>query len=144
MSTALNRFILLSCHAAVHLSIRKPCTTEFRCRSFAHRATSAAMRTTGVFERWFASTCAISLLATVMLSAAPLLHDSLHADQHGTSHQCAVTLLQSGSWDQQVAAVAAASTHLPIYLGNIVVARPVIAELHPHFARLEHAPPARA
>jgi hypothetical protein len=84
--------------------------------------------------------CGVGL--TVGLSAAPQLHDRLHKSD-GPSHECAATLLSSGSVDHSHcepvlrAPVAMAAAHFVVTARVRVIART-------EFSILEHAPPANS
>ena len=76
------------------------------------------------------------------LSAAPQLHDWVHKRDRSASHECAATLLSSGSWEHS--ACEPTLTHAPGLRALQLVAFAVLPHLAPHleFSLLEHAPPA--
>jgi hypothetical protein len=86
-----------------------------------------------------------AFLFATALSASPQLHERVHADANQSQHECAVTLIASGSYDHTVAAPAfdpsiAASqfTQLPTLNSTWVASLFLSASI------FEHAPPAIA
>jgi hypothetical protein len=82
-----------------------------------------------------------AVVFAIGLSSAPQLHDALHGGSHGVTHQCAATLLSSGSVD--CAPCAPLSTR-PVVPPPVVAVAPVAVPgfvALRAFARLEHAPP---
>lgn len=75
------------------------------------------------------------------LSAAPLCHEWLHDVSDSQDHQCAVTLVSSGSVEHSVCASAAPEPNAapPVPLSSAKQYPLVLAGLE--FTRLEHAPP---
>ena len=75
------------------------------------------------------------------LSAAPQLHDSLHHDHRAATHQCAATLLSSGSWEHSAPEPAiTAPQPAPVTFSFLKPGHRVIAQAKSSI--LEHAPPA--
>jgi hypothetical protein len=80
-----------------------------------------------------------AFLFAIAASAAPTLHELLHADRT-TTHICAVTLVASGSVEHDCApplAVSFSATPEPLLHRERPLALPHVLL----FARLEHAPP---
>lgn len=93
------------------------------------------------WHRFFAVFCIVTFLGTLALSAAPRLHERLHQMQ-GAEHNCAVTLLSSGSCDHTVGnAITIAPQLLRPEFAFSQNHFPSIA-LRLEFSLLEHAPPA--
>src|SRR5688500_5184106 len=93
----------------------------------------------GTIASW---TCA-ALLSAFALSALPHWHELLHSDANTTQHECAVTLVSSGTHHQPAPLVAAPIPALQLSfipaLHPVWVASPFVG------ARIfEHAPPAFA
>jgi multisubunit Na+/H+ antiporter MnhG subunit len=81
-----------------------------------------------------------ALLFAIALSAAPQLHERLHADSAAASHECAVTLFATGNCEHATAApVLVRRIALP--LENVVAFAPKFACAPRLFSILEHAPP---
>ena len=94
----------------------------------------------GRFRALIASLLFCSITFAIGLSAAPQLHDALH---HGdrTTHECAATLLASGSWEHSAAEPALnAPQPLPATASFVKACLRLVA--HPQTSILEHAPPA--
>jgi hypothetical protein len=94
------------------------------------------------FRALIASLLFCSVALAVGLSAAPQLHDALHKGELAT-HECAATLLSSGSWAHSaVEPVLAAPQPAPQIFRFIDAAAWSVARPRPSI--LEHAPPALA
>ena len=92
------------------------------------------------FRALIASVLFCSVAFAIGLSAAPQLHDALHKSD-GTTHQCAATLLSSGSYEHGVPApVLAAPQPAPQTFCFVDAVMRVAAR--PRTSILEHAPPA--
>ncbi|HMJ06717.1 MAG TPA: hypothetical protein VK474_10720 [Chthoniobacterales bacterium] len=92
----------------------------------------------------FAALLLGALALAIVVSASPQLHDWLHKAGDFTRHECAATLLSSGSVDHSVSGpvlVQPAPNPDGPTLRTLRV-QPVCASLE--FSRLEHAPPARS
>ena len=97
-------------------------------------------------EAAFRGTIAAGSLAgflfALILSATPQLHEQFHGATGATNHECAVTLLTSGSYQHtptlaiSIAPLAPPATFVPALASFQVVS----AQLE--FSLLEHAPPA--
>lgn len=94
------------------------------------------------WRRIFALGCIGAFLLTMALAEVPQLHERVHQDSTGTSHECAVTLLKSGN-----------CTHPPCDLivnapipaqATSAISRDLFRIVRPRleFSLLEHAPPA--
>ncbi|MBA2742886.1 MAG: hypothetical protein H0U43_00970 [Chthoniobacterales bacterium] len=84
--------------------------------------------------------CAVVI--TVGLSAAPRLHDWLHKPGSGT-HECAATLMSSGSWEHSASEpVLAAPKPAAVSASFVSPGVRVIARVDSSI--LEHAPPANS
>jgi hypothetical protein len=89
-------------------------------------------------------TCA-TFLAALALSAAPQWHERIHPDASSPRHECAITLISSGSYENAAPALLVAAP-VPVFhfcfvpaLHPVWVASPFVC------ARIfEHAPPAVA
>jgi hypothetical protein len=83
--------------------------------------------------------CSVALSAG--LSAAPQLHEWLHKVDQTSAHECAATLLSSGSWET---AGGEPPTTPPsaVLLAAIFPASSVPLRARVEFSVLEHAPPA--
>ena len=92
------------------------------------------------FRALIASLLFCSVTFAIGLSAVPQLHDALH---HGelTTHECAATLLSSGTWDHNAPEPVLAAPHAaPQTVRFIDTALRFFAR--PRTSILEHAPPA--
>jgi hypothetical protein len=92
------------------------------------------------FRASIASLLFCSVTFAIGLSAVPQLHDALH---HGdrTTHQCAATLLSSGTWEHSaLEPILAAPPPPPATVSFVDAGLRVIAR--PETSILEHAPPA--
>ncbi len=99
------------------------------------RGNPVALRASG-------SLVALAFLLTLALSDAPRLHERLH-HVLGPNHECAVTMMLSGSVDG--AAITPAVIAPLLSTPTILVVPPILAaEPTLDFSILEHAPPARA
>src|SRR5438552_13742220 len=102
-------------------------------------------RTNSCARALVAALVSVAILWTLALSASPQLHQRVHTDASRVEHNCAATMIASGSYNH--------AAHPPL------VSAPVLAihfsknpALTPHWvespflgARIfEHAPPARA
>ncbi|MBA3273683.1 MAG: hypothetical protein H0T11_07405 [Chthoniobacterales bacterium] len=82
-----------------------------------------------------------AMLLAIAVAAAPRLHDALHPNS-GTSHECAATLLNGGSFDHAACEPAwTPPEKAPGAPSFRVGSRPIIVAAL-EFCRLEHAPPA--
>jgi hypothetical protein len=92
------------------------------------------------FRALIASLLFCSVAFAIGLSAAPQLHDALHKGERAT-HECAATLLSSGTWEHSaLEPVLAAPIPAPHTVRFIDIALRFAAR--PRTSILEHAPPA--
>jgi hypothetical protein len=93
----------------------------------------------------FVATClSVAFLWALALTASPQLHARFHSDANRTEHNCAVTMIASGSYDH--------ATHVPlvsapapaIQFSKVLALTPQWVESPFLGASIfEHAPPAR-
>src|SRR3954465_5531398 len=81
-------------------------------------------------------------LFTLVLCAIPQLHERIHQTSSDANHECAITLLASGSYEQTpLAPISLAPPALPkVFVQTLSSVSLVSAYLA--FSLLEHAPPA--
>ena len=92
------------------------------------------------FRALIASVLFCSVAFAIGLSSAPQLHDALHKSDR-TTHECAATLLSSGSWEHSACEPApTAPEAAPEIILSVAADLPVVAR--PETSILEHAPPA--
>jgi hypothetical protein len=95
----------------------------------------------GTIASW---TCA-ALLSAFALSVLPHWHERLHSDANTTQHECAVTLVSSGTQHQPAPAPLVAAPVPVLQLSFIPALHPVWVATPFVGARIfEHAPPAIA
>lgn len=86
-----------------------------------------------------------AFLLALGLSVAPQLHERFHADAAGPSHECAVTLISTGKYEQGNAPIKVILPQPPIVCAEIPALRPVqVPVLFLRAAIFEHAPPSFA
>jgi hypothetical protein len=105
-------------------------------------------RTPRIRSGWFGSTAVLVLAAAIVLmlvlSAAPNLHERLHPTA-ASLHECAVTLIVSGSCHHSAAAPLMIPPLTAVQFSKILTLNPVWVESPFLGARLlEHAPPAHS
>jgi len=105
-------------------------------------------RTPRIRSSWFGGTAVLVLAAAIVLtlglSAAPNLHERLHPTA-ASLHECAVTLIVSGSCHHSAAAPLMIAPVPAVQFSKILVLNPVWVESPFLGARvLEHAPPAHS
>jgi hypothetical protein len=105
-------------------------------------------RTPRIRSGWFGSTVVLVLAAAIVLtlglSAAPNLHERLHPTA-ASLHECAVTLIVSGSCHHNAAAPLIIAPATAVQFSKILTLNPVWVESPFLGARvLEHAPPAHS
>jgi hypothetical protein len=83
----------------------------------------------------------VALLFALVLSAAPQLHERIHQPT-GSTHECAVTLLTSGSCQHTPCAAIAIAPQPPKPLSTPVHRHFQLVGPRLEFSLLEHAPPA--
>ena len=105
-------------------------------------------RTSRIRSAWFGGTAVLVLAAAIVLmlglSVAPNLHERLHPTL-ATFHECAVTLIASGSCHHSAAAPLRVAPATAVQFSKILTLNPVWVEspfLGAHV--LEHAPPAHS
>ena len=98
---------------------------------------------TSIFRGIIASLIFAAFVGALALSVLPQWHELFHTDAKAARHECAVTLVSSGNYQQTTPASLVAAPVLPLQfsfipaLHSIWVASPFIG------ARIfEHAPPA--
>ncbi len=99
-------------------------------------------------ESWFSATTVLVLATSIVLmlglSVAPNLHERLHPTA-ASLHECAVTLIVSGSCHHIAAAPLMIAPAPAVQFSKILVLNPVWVESPFLGARiLEHAPPAHS
>jgi hypothetical protein len=105
-------------------------------------------RTPRIRSSWFGRTAVLVLAAAIVLtlglSAAPNLHERLHPTA-ASLHECAVTLIVSGSCHHSAAAPLMIAPVPAVQFSKILVLNPVWVESPFLGTRvLEHAPPAHS
>jgi hypothetical protein len=80
-------------------------------------------------------------LLTLALSAAPRLHERVHGSRGAPNHECAVTLLATGSCEQTSVDAIAIAPNQPPAFSTLVFSRLEFQDAR-LFSLLEHAPPA--
>jgi hypothetical protein len=82
-----------------------------------------------------------ALLFALVLSATPQLHEQFHGATGAPNHECAVTLLASGSYHHTpVATISLAPPVPPNTFVQNLASFPIVSA-HLEFSLLEHAPP---
>jgi hypothetical protein len=123
---------------------------ESPCETKCSKAESREMpcRTLCIRSRWFGSTIALVLAAAVVLmlglSVAPNLHERLHPTA-ASLHECAVTLISSGSCHHSAAAPLIIAPTTAVQFSKVPALNPIWVESP--FLRaciFEHAPPAHS
>ncbi|MEO7725148.1 MAG: hypothetical protein ABIU29_10785 [Chthoniobacterales bacterium] len=88
---------------------------------------------------------AFAFLFVLALSVAPQWHERLHKDAASSQHQCAVTLIATGNYQQSDAPVLVAPPRPFVHFSTLPALRPVwVAAPFLGAAIFEHAPPARS
>jgi hypothetical protein len=82
-----------------------------------------------------------SFLFTLVLGAIPELHERIHQTSSGANHECAVTLLASGSYEHTVSAAVSIVPPQPPTAFAHVASHFQLVTAHLEFSLLEHAPP---
>jgi hypothetical protein len=81
----------------------------------------------------------------IALSASPSLHERFHPDAKRAQHECAVTLLASGSYHHGAAPTVTIAPASVSQFGDLPALSPVwVASPFLNARIFEHAPPARA
>lgn len=85
-----------------------------------------------------------AFLFALVLSATPQLHEQFHGSTGAANHECAVTLLASGSYQHTpIATISLAPPLPPKTFVQALVSFPLVSA-HLEFSLLEHAPPANS
>jgi hypothetical protein len=94
--------------------------------------------------RAFIAICVFAaFLWALALSASPQLHQRVHADANRVEHNCAVTMIASGSYDHAVHPPLVSTPVPPVHFSKIPALTPQWVESPFLGARVfEHAPPA--
>jgi hypothetical protein len=92
--------------------------------------------------RIIASTLVASLFLALALAASPQLHAFVHHDSGAANHECAVTLISSGSYTHSVPPVVLVAPQPAVQFATIPAFKLVWVEtLFLHASIFEHAPP---
>ena len=97
-------------------------------------------RASGV--RVTASALISAFLFALTLSSAPQLHAWLHKDSNAANHECAVTLITSGSYEHSAAPTVFVAPQPAQQVATVSIFRSTwVAPLFLEAAIFEHAPP---
>jgi hypothetical protein len=92
-----------------------------------------------------ASWVCIAFLSALALSVSPYWHERLHPNAKSAQHECAVTLISSGTYQQAAPALLVAAPVPALQFRFVPALRPVWVASPFLSARVfEHAPPAHA
>jgi hypothetical protein len=96
--------------------------------------------------RAFVATCVFAaFLWALALSASPQLHQRVHKDANPVEHNCAVTMIASGSYDHAANAPLVSAPVPAIQFSEIPALSPCwVQSLFLGACIFEHAPPTRA
>ena len=84
-----------------------------------------------------------AFLFTIALAVAPQLHERIHADAAGSQHECAVTLIASGKYQQSDAPVLVSAAQPAVQCSKLPALNPICVPAPFLGASIfEHAPPA--
>ena len=90
-----------------------------------------------------ASTLLSAFFFALTLAAAPQLHALVHKDSSAPNHECAATLIASGSYQHSVAPVVFTAPQAVVYVETLSTLSPVwVATPFLGASIFEHAPPA--
>jgi hypothetical protein len=86
----------------------------------------------------------VAFLWAVALNASPQLHQRVHRDANRVEHNCAVTMIASGSYNYAAHVPLVSAPIRPVQFSNILALAPCWVQ-SPFLGAciLEHAPPAR-
>jgi hypothetical protein len=123
---------------------------ESSCETKCSKAKSPSMlcRTLCIRSRWFGGSAALILAAAIVLmlglSVAPNLHERLHPTA-ASLHECAVTLISSGSCHHSPAAPLMIAPTTAVQFSKVPALNPIWVE-SPFLGAciFEHAPPAQS
>lgn len=96
----------------------------------------------GQLRATFAALLLAAVALALGLSASPQLHQRLHQDSNWTSHECAATLLSSGSVEHSAVGLLALEPERVPRGPALAVVRCPRRAARLAFSLLEHAPPA--
>jgi outer membrane biosynthesis protein TonB len=103
------------------------------------------LRSSAIFRGIIASWTCAAFLSALALSCLPQWHELIHADAKAPRHECAVTLIGSGNYQQPAPAPMIAAPVPAIQICFVPALRPVWVASPFLGARIfEHAPPALA
>jgi hypothetical protein len=95
--------------------------------------------------RFTASILISALLLALTLAAAPQLHARIHKDSSATDHQCAATLISSGSYEHSASPDLLSTPQLADHVSTIAIFTSCwVPALFLGASIFEHAPPARS
>ena len=96
--------------------------------------------------RAFIAVCvSAAFLCALALSASPQLHQRVHPDANRAEHNCAATMIASGSYDHVAHPPLVSAPVLAIHFSNIPALTPQWVESPSLGASIfEHAPPAHS
>jgi hypothetical protein len=95
--------------------------------------------------RFTASALISALLLALTLAAAPQLHARVHKDSSAPDHQCAVTLISSGSYEHSASPDILLTPQLADHVSTIAIFTSCwVPALFLGASIFEHAPPARS
>jgi hypothetical protein len=101
--------------------------------------------TASVIRRAIASWVCVAFLSALALSVSPHWHELLHVDAKSAQHECAVTLIGSGSYQQATPGPLVAAPVPALQFCFIPALHPVWVASPFLGARIfEHAPPSHA
>lgn len=85
-----------------------------------------------------------AFLFALVLSAMPQLHEQFHGATGAAKHECAVTLLASGSYQHTPITTISLAPPVPPKTFVQTLASSPLVSAHLEFSLLEHAPPANS
>jgi hypothetical protein len=84
-----------------------------------------------------------SFFLALLFAVSPLLHERVHRDAAASQHECAVTLIASGKYQQSDAPVLVSAPQSSVQFSKIPALNPVwVAAPFLGASIFEHAPPA--
>ena len=95
------------------------------------------------FRTLIATALVFAFLLALALAASPQLHARVHPDAGNVNHECVVTLIATGKYQQADVPLVVVAPQPAVHFDRLPVLTPVLVA--PHFlgARIfEHAPPA--
>jgi hypothetical protein len=111
----------------------------------ARSAMSTFARSTNRGRAFFAICVSAAFLWALALSASPLLHQRVHKDANRVEHNCAATMIASGTYDHAAHAPLVSAPVPTVQFSKIPALTPQWVE-SPFLGAciFEHAPPARS